>query len=135
MTKFCKALISDNFNNKPHYIMKNIVHNFSSYNLSQEEINTLFYGLDHHVRTNDNKNSIVTEFELFFQNLLKDISNMLEIEISKIKTKLRSTCEKYCKIKVPYTQRKIISNLSKQDDIFILKQDKGGGVVIMHKTK
>ena len=62
--------------------MKKIVHNFSSYNLSQEEINALSYGLDHHVPTNINKNSIVTEFELFFQNLLKDISNMPETEIS-----------------------------------------------------
>ena len=34
-------------------------------------------------------------------------------EISKIKTKLSNTCEKYCNIKVSYPQRKIISNLSK----------------------
>ena len=60
---------------------------------------------------------------------------MPETEISKIKTKLRNTCEKYCNIKVPYAQRKIISYLSKRDDIVILKQDKGRGVVIMDKTK
>ena len=55
---------------------------------------------------------------------------MPETEISKIKTKLRNTCEKYCKIKLPYAYRKIISNLSKRDDIVILKQDKERGVVI-----
>ena len=60
---------------------------------------------------------------------------MPETEISKIKTILCNTCEKYCNINVPYAQRKIISNLSKQDDIVILKEDKGRGVVIMDKTK
>ena len=60
---------------------------------------------------------------------------MPETEISKIKTKLRNTCEKYCNIKVPYSQRKIISNLSKRDDIVIFKQDKGRWVMIMDKTK
>ena len=115
MVKFCKAQKSDNFTNKPCHIMKRIVHNFSSYNLSQEEINGLSYGLDHHVPTNINKNSIVTKFELFFQNLLKDISNIPETELSRIKTKLCNTCKKCCNTKVPYAQRKIISNLSKQN--------------------
>ena len=114
---------------------KKIVHNFSSNNLSQEEINALSNGLDYLFLSNNNKNSIVTEFELFFQNLLKDISNMPEIGINKIKTKLRNTCEKYCSIKVLYAQRKIISNLLKLDDIVNLKQGKGRGVVIMDKTK
>ena len=36
---------------------------------------------------------------------------MPENEISKVKTKLRNTCEKYCHVKVPYKQKKIISNL------------------------
>ena len=60
---------------------------------------------------------------------------MPETEISKIKPKLRNTCKKYCNIKVPYAHRKIIYNLSKRDDIVILKQDKGRRVVIMDKTK
>ena len=36
---------------------------------------------------------------------------MPENEISKVKTKLRNTCEKYFHVKVPYKQKKIISNL------------------------
>ena len=91
MTKFFKVQKRDNFTNKPRHIMKKVVHNFSSYNLSQEEINALSQWLGHHVQTNINKNSIVTEFELFFQNLLKDISNIPETEISRIKTKLCNT--------------------------------------------
>ena len=110
MIKFRKAQKSDSFTNKPPHIIKQIVHYFLSYKLPQEEINASSYGLDYHVpTTNINKNSIVTEFEFFFQKLLKDISNIPETEISKVRTKLCNTCEKYCNINVPYAQRKIIS--------------------------
>ena len=34
--------------------MKHIVHNFSSYNLLQVEINVLSYGLDHHIASKIN---------------------------------------------------------------------------------
>ena len=43
--------------------MKHIVHNVSSYNLSQVEINALPCGLDHHIPTNINRNAITTESE------------------------------------------------------------------------
>ena len=92
-------------------LMKHIVHNFSSYNLSQVEINVLPCGLDHHIPTTINRNAITTEFESFFESLLRDISSIPENEINKVKTKLRSTCEKYSNIKVLYTQRKIITDL------------------------
>ena len=59
---------------------------------------------------------------------------MPENEISKVKTKLRNTCEKYCHVKVPYKQKKIISNLSNRKDIVVLKVDKGRGVVIMDRS-
>ena len=73
--------------------MKKIVHNFSTYNLSQEKINALPYGLYHYVYININ--SIVTEFEFFYQKFLKDISNMTETGVNKIKKKLRNACENY----------------------------------------
>ena len=34
-------------------------------------------------------------------------------ELTSLKTKLRSTCEKYSKINVPYKYKKVIDNLSK----------------------
>ena len=58
---------------------------------------------------------------------------MPENEISKMKTKIRNKCKKYCHVKVPYKQKKIISNLSNRKDIVILKQDKDRGVVIMDR--
>ena len=60
---------------------------------------------------------------------------MTENKINKVKTKLRSTFEKYSNIKVPHTQRKIISGLSKRDDVILLKQDKARGVVVMDRSK
>ena len=51
-----------------------MVHNFLSYTLTEEEMTALLaYRLDHHIPTNINKNAMFTEFEHFFQNLLRDI--------------------------------------------------------------
>ena len=83
LLKFRKAQTAKNCDINPSLI-KHIVHNFSSYNLSQVEINTLSYGLDHQIPTNINRNAITTEFESFFQNLLQDIFNMPENEINKV---------------------------------------------------
>ena len=41
----------------------------------------------------------------------------------------------YCNVTFPYKYRDIVSKLSKREDIVILKQDKGSGVVIMDKHK
>ena len=54
--------------------------------------------------------------------------------LAHIKTKLRNTCEKYSKIRVPYKYRKIVETLSKNSRIVIMKQDKGKGVVLMGRT-
>ena len=96
--------------------MKHIVSKFSSYKLSQVEINALSYELDHNIPTNIN--AITTTFELFFQSHLRYFQHP-ENEMNKVKTKLRSTCEKYSNIKVPHTQRKIISGLSIRDNIIL----------------
>ena len=121
-------------NNKP-YLMKHMVHSFSSFALTEEEMTAFAYGLDHHIPTNINKKAIFTEFEQFFQTLLRDISHIPENELNRIKTKLRNTCEKYCNVKVPYKCRDIVYKLSKKEDIVILNQDKGRGVVLMNRHK
>ena len=68
--------------------MKHMVHNFSSYTLTEEEMTSLEYGLDHHIPTSINKNAIFIEFEQFFQNLLRDIAHIPENELCIIKTKV-----------------------------------------------
>ena len=116
-------------------IKRQIIRNFSSYVLSHEEYIALSYGLDTHIPSNANTNKIYTEFEMFYQNLLKIISNIPETKLQQIKTKLLSTCDKYAKIKVLYKHRKIVNELSKRNDIVILKVDKGRGAVILDRRK
>ena len=46
--------------------MKHMVHNFSLYPLTEDEMTALAYRLDHHIPTNINENAIFTECEQFF---------------------------------------------------------------------
>ena len=57
-------------------VTKQIINNSSSYNLSRDEELALCYGLDQHIPNNSTRNTIKTEFELFCQGLLKNISHM-----------------------------------------------------------
>ena len=114
---------------------KHIVHSYSTYSLSNEQYILLSYGLDIHILSKANTNMIYTEFEVFYQGLLKDIGKIPKTELQLIKTKLRNPWEKYTKIKEPYKYRKIINKLRKREDIAVLKADKGRGIVIMNKDK
>ena len=73
-----------------------------------------------------NKNAFCTEFKVFYQSLLKDISNIPENELRQIKTNFKNTFEKCTKIKIPYKFGR---------DIAILKADKGRGNVIMNRKE
>ena len=75
------------------------------------------------------------EFETFYQNILKDISHLPVDHITRLKTKLCHTCEKYSQIKVSYQYRTVINNLRRNKNLAILKQDKGRGIVILDKNK
>ena len=131
LSKFRKRQQKSDIKNRIQ-VSKNTIHNFLSYTLSDDEIMALNYGLDQHIPYTVNYNSISTEFELFYQNILRDNSHIPEQNLAHAKTKLRSTCEKYCKIKVPFKYKEVIKKLSSNNSIVILKQDKGRGVVIMN---
>ena len=129
-------------NNKRNYntvadtpqLIRNTIHNFSSYILSRDEELALMYGMDQNIPSHLRSNVIKTEFELFCQGLLKNIEHLPENTISQIKTKLQQTCENYSKIPVLYKYKQVINNLPKNNNIVIIMQDKGRGVVIMDKT-
>ena len=104
LIKFRKSQQKCNKSTTQTELVRNIVYNFSSYALSHQELNALSYGLDHHIPTKANRNAVSTKLEHFFQNPLKDISDILESELEQIKTKLRNSCEKYCNLKVPNTK-------------------------------
>ena len=61
LQKFLTAQKKENNVSKP-VRLNSIVHNFSSYNLTQEEHEAVSYGLDH-IPTSINRNNIKTEFE------------------------------------------------------------------------
>ena len=91
--------------------------------------------MEQHIPVKLNKHTIKTEFEVFYQSLLKNISHIPENDNSLIKTILLSTYDKYSNVYLPYEYRRIVENLSKNDSIVIMKQDKGKGIVIMDKHK
>ena len=70
--------------NHKHSFAKCIVYNFSSYDLSNAEITDLSYASDTHIPTNTNGNTIAIEFELFIQNLLRNISNIPKVKWAKL---------------------------------------------------
>ena len=50
---------------------KNIIHNFQSYSLTKEEVEALSYGLDQNIPNYTHRNTINTEFGLFFSKCFK----------------------------------------------------------------
>ena len=112
-----------------------MIHNFSTYTLTKNEEKALMYGLDQHIPLSTDKNTIETEFEYFYQNILNNISDVPSNKLDSIKTKLRSSCEKYYNTQTPYKYKSIIKQLSMNEEVIIMKQDKGRGVVIMNRSK
>ena len=133
LSKFRKHQHKSDFKRRIE-VSKNAIHNFSSYTLSDDEIMALNYGLDQHIPYTMNYNSINTEFELSYQNILRDISHIPEQNLAHVETKFQNTCEKYCKIKVPFKYKEVIKKLSNNNGIVISKQNKGRGVVIMNRN-
>ena len=93
--------------------LKHTVCNMSSYESSHEECTALSFGLDHYIPSKTDANLIYTEFEIYYQSIIHKLTNLPETEISHLKTKLRSSCEKYNTIKIPYKERELINRLSK----------------------
>ena len=103
--------------------------------LSSTEELGLVYGLEQHIPVKLNKHAIKTEFEVFYQSLLKNISHIPENDISLINTKTAKYMWKIQQGYVPYEYRRIVENLSKNESIVITKHDKGRDVFIMDKHK
>ena len=70
-----------------------------------------------------------------FKNLLNNISPITEDNLARINTKLRSICEKYYQVKPYFKYNQVTQNLSKNNEIVILKQGKGRRVMILDRSK
>ena len=98
-------------NEKINNHINSTVHNFSSYQLSDDKLAAFSYVLYHHIPNKLNCNRIHTEFEQFYQNLVNGISHIPDDNLTRLKSKLRSTCERYSKIHVPYKHKTIIDRI------------------------
>ena len=81
----------------------------------------LWYGLEQHIPSSLNETDIDAEFKQFYQGLLT----------LTLKTKLHSRSKKYTRIKVRYKYKLT----DKNQNIVIIKRDKGRGAVNMDKSK
>ena len=93
------------------------------------------FGLDHRISSKMNKNTVKTEFEAFYHHLRKQLKYLEPNEMSELKTKLRRSCENYGNINGKTKLDDIISKLAKNNDVIVLKQDKGRGVVLIDRPK
>ena len=118
----------------PKRIRPDIIHNFSSYVLTEREIEVLSYSRDHYVPSRDYGKRIQVEFERFFQEILNHTDHIPAEQRTTMKTKFLATYGKYSKVKVTNEDKNILDGLYKNKDILILRQDKGRGVVIMNKS-
>ena len=123
---------AENTSTKP---LPNIVHNFSSYILSEEERKALAHGLDHYIPDRIDKRKLEVEFEHLYKNILWNAENLGEEEKLNLKTKILSCYKNYGTIKTPYQYKETINKLSKNENICLLKQDKGRGIVIVDRNK
>ena len=101
--------------------------------MTPQEEYALSFSLDQHIPTRVNENKIKTEFESFFYQVQKYTSNLDQQIQDELKTKIKRTCENYSKVKVPYKFQHVIDNLSKNESIIIMRQDKGRGVTILDR--
>ena len=102
--------MNQNSNEEFNNYIKSTDHNFSSYQFPDDELTVLSYGLEHHIPNKLNGNRVQVEIEQVYQKLVKDISH--------ISGKLRSTCERYGKIRVPYKYKTITDKALKKPKYF-----------------
>ena len=114
-----------------------MVHNFSSYDLSEDEHRILSLSLDHYVAGKDRGMRTKAEFERFYQSIListNHLNHLSERDRINLKAKFLETYNKYTSVRLPDDHLTVLNSLYRNRNIVILHQDKGRGVVILDKT-
>ena len=60
---------------------------------TKNEEKVLIFGLDQHIPSSTDKNTIETEIKYFYQNILNDIYDIPSNKLDSIKMKLGSSCK------------------------------------------
>ena len=113
--------------------LPNIIHNFSTYRLSDQEIHVLSHSLDHYIPNKDYGKRTQVEFERFFQDISSYTAHLPPEEKVVLKTKFLDTFNKYSRVRISKEERKTLENLYKNKEVLVLRQDKGRGVVLMNR--
>ena len=72
----------------------NLLHKFSSYSLTREKQVAISFRLKQLIPISTKNTLIYTKFEHFYQNLLNNIKDLPEANLSRIKTKMRNIKDK-----------------------------------------
>ena len=91
-----------------------MVHNYSSYVLSEQEKMALLFESVHCITRSSSSNSKLSEFKQFYQRTFFNRHSLPQDDINKIKKKMKITCEKYSIANMPCKYRKIVNDLSRK---------------------
>ena len=111
-TPLMKNMIRNFLNNGAKQSEK-IIHNFSSYSLTKQEVEAWSYGLDQHIPNYTVHNTINTDLSCFFKIFYMTYLIYQKKPFTNIKTKLCSSCEKYYNKKTPYKYKKVIHSVQR----------------------
>ena len=76
---------------------ENVIYNFSSNDLTGEEIQALSHGLDQHISSNPDRCEINTDFDYFYQNIFNGIFDLPQHHLDRTKTNSKAA-NKYKKV-------------------------------------
>ena len=112
------------------------IHNLSTITLTTEELDVLKYGLKHPIHPlHVNKTDVLTTFEFILKTMTKDLKH--EKQSGELKAKLSNsanTCvNNYRPSKYAMKKHRILKRLYKNNNIVILRPQKGDGVVIIDR--
>ena len=108
----------------PTSTVPNVVHNFSSYDLSEAERRILSFSLDHYVAGKDRGMRTKAEFERFYQSILNStdhLNHLSERERINLKAKFLETYNKYSTVRLPQEHETVLNGLYRNRDIVILR--------------
>ena len=113
------------------------IHNLSTKTLTTEELDVLKYGLKHPIHPiYVNKTNVLTTFEFILKTMTKDLKD--EKQSGELKAKLSNLANTYVNNYRPskYAMKKyeISKRLCKNNNIIILRPDKGHGTVIIARN-
>ena len=110
------------------------IHNLSTITLTTGELDVLKYGLKHPIHPlHVNKTDVLTTFDFILRTMTKDLKNEKQLK-AKISNLANTYVNNYRPSKYAMKKREILKRLRKNNNIVILRPDKGDGTGIMDRN-